>query len=293
MRRLVVALVVVMFGASFAGLNGRPVAAQNSPDEVARALEACPPGRPPTEEELARDPNEPWFPWEGVCQPISETEGASIPFPVDPGNPDAPARSVQPFAVAFTMPNSNTARIGVEPLDRELGLVAEFMVIYVRDGTFAIDPEQGDGTVVVSTLNEEIPTLTPWNETRALNQETPYEPTGVPLTVNGDVCTRACPVTPGTPVALYPGDIAIAEEGAICLYCLIGNGQIGGEQIGTFQDDYVKGLLEVYPLLPGSDPNDFSWIRSWEIHQQTQYRNDDAKSGMIAWALFNPPSGCH
>ena len=96
--------------------------------------------------------------------------------------------------------------------------------------------------------------------------------------VNNEVCTRACPVTPGTPVALYPGDFAIAEEGAICLYCLIGTGQIGDDEIGRFQEDYVKGLLEVYALLPGNDPNDFSWIRSWVAHQPTQYRNENAKT---------------
>ena len=293
MCRLRVALILFMLGVSASGFDSNPVAAQGSPDEVARALESCPPGRPPTGEELEQTPDDPWFPWEGVCQPIADTEGAAIPFPTDPQNPDAPARMVQPYAVAFTAPNSNTARIGAEPLDQELGLVAEFMVIYVRDGTFAIDLDDGSGKVVVSTLRDQIPTLTPWDESLALNQETPYKLAGEPLRVNGDVCTRACPVTPGTRVALYPGDIAIAEEGAICLYCLIGNGQIGGDQIGTFQDDYVKGLLEVYPLLPGTDPSEFSWIRSWEIHQQSQYRTEDAKSGMMAWAFFNPPSGCH
>src|SRR5215207_8684391 len=293
MRRLRVALILLFIGTSLTGLTSRSVAAQDSPDEVERALEACPPGRPPTEDELAQNQDNYWFPWEGVCQPIAETEAATVPFPVDPQNPDALVRMMQPYAVAFTTPNSNTPRIGTKPLDQELGLVAEFMVIYVRDGTFAVDPEANGGKVIVSTLHEEIPTLLPWNESLARNQETPYELAGAPLMVNGEVCTRACPVTAGEPVALYPGDIAIAEEGALCLYCLIGNGQIGVEQIGQFQDDYVKGLLEVYALLPGSDPSEFSWIRSWEIHQQTQYRNDDAKSGMMAWAFFNPPSGCH
>jgi hypothetical protein len=286
MRRLLVALIPLVFGASFADVNGRSVAAQDSPDEVARALAQCVPGRPPTEEELAQNPADPWFPWEGTCQPIVENEAASIPFPIDP---DAPARLMQPYAVAFTMPNSNTVRIGAELLDQEL--VAEFMVIYVREGTFAVDPE-GEGKVVVSTLKEEIPTLTPWNETSALNGETPYEIAGVPLMVNGQVCTRACPVTLGEPVALYPGDIVIAEEGALCLYCLIGNGQIGADQIGQFEEDHVKGLLEVYALLPGNDPNDFSWIRSWESHQQTENRAEDANTSMMTWA-FNPPSGCH
>jgi len=288
MRRLLVALIVVTFGASFAGLDDRSVAAQNSPDEVATELETCSPGRPPTEEELKLRQDGPWYPWEGVCRPIAEIEAASIPFPV---NPDATVRSMQPFAVAFTMPNSNTPRIGEEPLDKEL--VAEFMVIYVREGTFAIDPEPTGGKVVVSTLHEDIPTLTAWNESLARNEQTPYEITGAPLRVNGQVCTRACPVTAGEPVALYPGDIAIAEAGALCLYCLIGNGQIGDDQIGQFQEDHVKGLLEVYALLPGSDPNDFSWIQSWEHHQQAAYRNEDANAEMMAWAYFNPPSGCH
>ena len=72
----------------------------------------------------------------------------------------------------------------------------------------------------------------------------------------------------------------------------LGTGQIGDDEIGKFQEDYVKGLLEVYALLPGNDPNDFSWIRSWESHQQTQQSNEDATTGMMAWA-FNPPSGCH
>ena len=114
------------------------------------------PTRPTTDRGRARTkiPDDPWYPWEGICLPLSETEAASIPFPVDPQNPDAPTRSMQPYAVAFTMPNSNTARIGAESLIGELGLVAEFMVIDVREGTFAIDPEAGDGTVVVSTLNE-------------------------------------------------------------------------------------------------------------------------------------------
>lgn len=291
MRRLLVALILFMFGASFAGLNGRSVAAQNSPDEVARELETCQPGPLPTEEWHAQNPDYPWIPWEGTCQPIAETEAARIPFP-DPQNPDAPARTMQPYAVAFKEPNSATALIGADPRERELGLVAEFMVIYVREGTFAVDPEPNGGRVVVSTVNKEIPTLTEWNESAALAHQTPYQLTGAPLEVNGETCTRSCPVPHDQPVALYPGDIAIAEEGALCLHCLVGNGQIG-EALGTFQEDSVKGLLEVYALLlPGSDPNDFSWFRSWEIHQQqTQSRNEDAKPGMMAWA-YNPGSGC-
>jgi hypothetical protein len=278
MRRLLVALILFMFGASFAGLNGNSAAAQGTPESVTVTLSDC-----RASEDLA---------WEEVCEPLFERDvDASIPVRVDPSGPDV--GTMRPYAVAFTGENSAAPRIGPGSLvDEEL--VPEFMVVYVIDGTFAIDPDQGK-QVVVSTWRESIPTLNPRDQLL----DTPYVPTGDTLKIDGTGtdCTRACPVSSDAPVALYPGDIAIAEQGALCIYCLIGNGQIGDDQIGQFQPGHVKGLLEVYALLPTgadptdpNDPNTFSWLQSWNrVHTGlSQQRNDDAMTGMMAWAFFNP-----
>jgi len=288
MRRLL-AILLLVCGAFPVGLIGNSAAAQGTPESVTGTLETCPASEDPA--------------WEGVCEPLFEKDvDASIPVRVDPSGPDV--GTMRPYAVAFTHGYSAAPRIGRGSLVDE-NLVPEFMVVYVIDGTFAIDPDAIDPEpgkqVVVSTWRKSIPTLKPKDQ----NLGTLYVPTGDTLKIEIDGtktdCTRACPVSSDVPVALYPGDIAIAEPGALCIYCLIGNGQIGDDQIGQFQPDHVKGLLEVYALLPTganptdpNDPNTFSWLKSWHAEHPglSRQRNDDTMTGMMAWAFLNPGGRC-
>jgi hypothetical protein len=171
--------------------------------------------------------------------------------------------------------------IGVQPEDE--GLQAEFMVVLVHDGTFAVDLQpdaQGNvKQVLVSTLGSSITTLHP-----RTNDPPYYAPDSTLKDSNGRDCTRACAVKAGEPVQLGPGDLAVAEAGALCIYCLLNSGQIGV--------DDEQGTLEVYVLLnSGAGPNDFSWIQSWQRAQNAASRTGDART-MIGWALLNPNTGC-
>ncbi|MCD6034259.1 MAG: hypothetical protein K0S78_6445, partial [Thermomicrobiales bacterium] len=191
-----------------------------------------------------------------VCRPIPEN--ATISLPND--------QTMQPYAVAFRDEFASTEPIGDGPEDQR---TAEFMIVRVMEGSFAIDletDEQGNAQqVLVSTAQDHIETLTPYVPA------TPYygtpAPNGVPFTVNGEVCTRACPVDPDVPILLVPGDTAVAERGALCIYCLLhGN----------------TGLLEVSVALdPGQD---FTWIADWDSSQSTA----STEPAVMAWAFLNP-----
>jgi len=182
---------------------------------------------------------------------------------------------VQPYAVPFKEEFAAALPIGDGTEDQPM---AEFMVVYVKTGSFAIDLEtdmKGDSQqVVVSTPDENIQTLEPWSA-----DPPHYVWNHRYLTINGEICTRACPIDPDMPVLLMPGDFAVAEKGALCIYCLLNNNE---------------GLLEVFVLLDaGLDSQDFSWIRDWDNSQATASASLPVNSEpmVMAWA-FNPGTKC-
>jgi hypothetical protein len=251
MRRLVVLIIIALLGIAPIGIVGRSASAQGSST--------------PTSEDC-KLPYNPEVPWSGVCRPIREDATDAAPF--------------QPYAVEFKAEFAATEVIGNGTEDQaqatevigngtEDQAQAEFMVVHVKAGNFVLDLDRGSQPVVVSTSQNQIDTRTPWDEV------TPYATTAGPLMFNGAVCTLGCPVSPGEPVLLVPGDVAIAEKGALCLYCLLhGN----------------TGLLEVFVLLPqGSGPEDFTWIRDWDnFGAPPATPSASTEPAVMAWAFLNP-----
>jgi hypothetical protein len=175
--------------------------------------------------------------WSAVCQPILE-EG--VPPLALPGV----SQVLQPYAVVFR------EEFAATPPLRD----AEFMVIYVKDGVFVLDRKSGAaGSVVVSATAATIPVM----------QKVPaapfYEviPGDVLKNSDGTDCSRSCPVAEGQPVQLKAGDMAIAEAGTLCLWCLLGTNAV---------KDGETGILEVYALQdPGLGAKGFSWFRNWGV----------------------------
>lgn len=249
MQRLVVLVIITLLGIAPIGIVGRSASAQETPTPPAtEATESC---------ELLEDAGDAWA---GVCRPIPEDATIAAPY--------------QPYAVAFTEEFAATEVIGDGTEDQPK---AEFMVVHVKRGDFALDLDTGSQPVVVSTSQAKIETLTSWDPTPPH-----YATTGDSLKFNGAVCTLGCPVSPGVPVLLVPGDVVIAEKGALCIYCLLH---------GSTDPDGSPGLLEVFVLLdPGSGPDDFTWIRPWVESQGDLAATPSVSTepGVMAWALFNP-----
>jgi hypothetical protein len=92
-----------------------------------------------------------------------------------------------------------------------------------------------------------------------------------------------CVIPVETVVEVKPGDKIIAREGAICLWCLL------NKSVGEANE---QGLLLVSPVLPASaQPEDFSWVESWDESVNFATPTADTASVKMAWA-FNPPTGC-
>jgi len=260
MRRLVVLAIVSLLGIAPIGIVGRSASAQDSPTPQ---LAGCGqggslipyPAHDPTDESVRS------LPWIEVCKPIHNAEDAPNTAPYEP------------YTVEFTAQYSATEVIGDGTEDQR---TAEFMIVRVMEGSFALEVKPNSPQVVVSTAQDHIETLNPYED-----DPPHYTPNGASLMFNGEVCTRGCPVDPDVPVLLVPGDIAVAEKGAICIYCLLhGN----------------RGLLEVSVLLdPGFDrPQDFTWIKAWEAAErewtETAAATPSASTEpvVMAWAFFNP-----
>jgi hypothetical protein len=265
MRRLVVLAIVSLLGIAPIGIVGRSASAQDSPTPQ---LAGCDqggslipyPAHDPTDESIRS------LPWIEVCKPIHNAEDAPNTAPYEP------------YAVEFTAQYSATEPIGDEPEDQR---TAEFMIVRVMEGSFALEVKPNSPPVKVSTAQDHIETLTLYVPAR------PYYGTpasgDATLMFNEEVCTQGCPVDPDVPVLLVPGDFAVAEKGAICIYCLLhGN----------------RGLLEVSVLLdPGFDrPQDFTWIKDWEAAERdwkaaaaaTSTPSASTEPVVMAWAFFNP-----
>jgi hypothetical protein len=240
MRRLVVLAIITLLGIAPIGIVGRSASAQES--STPTAADCAPKGELKVENYEDR--------WSGVCRPIPEDATISL----------ANDQKMQPYAVEFKDRYASTEVVRAGD--------AEFMMVLVKKGSFALDLEPDSPPVVVSTPQDRIETLTQYDPA------TPYystpEPEGAPLMFNNAVCTLGCPVDPDVPVLLVPGDIAVAEQGALCIYCLLhGN----------------MGLLEVFVVLdPGSGPQDFTWITDWDSSPSTA----STEPAVMAWAFLNP-----
>jgi hypothetical protein len=156
---------------------------------------------------------------------------------------------------------------------------AEFMVVVVREGFFALDLRTDtEASVIVSSPAGQIEMLSPFG---APGEDTPaphYDRTGMFIP-----CPFGCILDPAQPVLLAAGDIAIAKKGAKCLWCLLGtDAQKNGE----------TGLLDVFVLLESGDPGSFSWIQDWETYQQGQQGRARDEQTTRAWAFSPPGSKC-
>lgn len=242
MRRLLGIFIVVLLGVLPIGAPATSTAAQTPELE-------CEPSQVEAD----------W--WSGICQPIPED--VNIPAPPDD------SQVMQPFSVVFAEEFAAT-----RPLAD-----AEFMIVYVREGVFVLDREEsGAGSIAVSSSQEEIPILSLIGH--VLEDDRPYydllNPIGFLENPDGSPCTRACAVQPSEPVMLRAGDMAIAQAGTLCLWCLLGTNEV---------KDGETGVLEVYALRDATEgPETFSWSESWASEQA---RTQDEPT-MMTWA-FNPP----
>ncbi|MBA3450301.1 MAG: hypothetical protein H0T18_03700 [Chloroflexia bacterium] len=262
MRRVVGFLLVVLLSQVTTVGGGWTAAAQES-----ESIADCTPGAAPPQ--LGLDPDESYY-WEGVCRPIPPDEPAPAPVGGD--------FIMQPYTVFFkegfaAVPDSSSGDFR-----------PEFMVVIVRDGTFALDVKRDTpGRVTVTGAGNEIPILS------AFAEREPYYTAmkgAVLVDRDGNPCVRGCEIPPETVVQLETGDRIVAEEGAICVYCLLGaNNQRKGE----------TGLLEVFVLRrAGEDAETFSWIDSWDRAQRGELRvmRSVERSTALGWAYFDPKTGC-
>jgi len=244
MQRLVVLAIVTLLGIAPISIVGRSAFAQES--STPTPTDCVPKGANQRGELQVEYKEDPWY---GVCKPIAEDATNTAPF--------------QPYAVVFKDEFASTEFITAGN--------AESMEVHVIEGSFALDlnPEFEPVQILVSTSRDHIERLTPW-----VDATPPYgtpAPNGDFLTkADGAVCTQQCPVSPGEPVLLMPGDVAVADRGAVCLYCLLhGN----------------RGLLEVFVQLDNpSEPDSFTWIQDWHNPKSTV----STEPVVMAWAFFNP-----
>ncbi len=262
MRRMAVLILVVLLGHLVVGVGNWSTAAQ----EV-KKVEDCKPGIAPPELGLGKEDS---YYWEGVCRPIAPDQ----PAPASPGGEFI----MQPYTVYFA------EGFAAVPDSRSGAFRSEFMVVIVRDGTFALDVKRDSpGRVVVSGAGNDIPLRGAFD-----NREPFYgERKGEILTDReGNPCIRDCEVPPDTVVQLGPGDRIVAEEGAICVYCLLGANNLREGQTGR---------LEVFVLRrAGEDPSTFSWIASWDRAQKGELplAQRDERPVVLGWAYFDPGTRC-
>jgi hypothetical protein len=214
--------------------------------------------------------------FEGVAAPRPQI-GTKTPFQ------DA---ILQPYEVFF---GEQYARIDNE--ESESGFETEFMVIEVKAGIFAL--RVGDeGTFVVDPAGE---SPIQFVELQPDEQAPPYV---VPLQQYvrdeaGNICTNMCALPLEMAVQVKPGDIIIAHAGSYCLWCLLlGTDTELNQTSGTGNGIPDSGLLLVSALVPGDNPETFSWLSNWSQGSGDATPEALTRSVKMAWA-YNPPSGCH
>ena len=261
MRRVVLFILAVLLGSPALGVGGWAASAQEE------TIEECAPLVVPPELGLGEQDS---YYWEGVCRPIPPDEPVPAPLGTD--------LIMQPYAVYLA---EDYAAI---PDASSGDFRPEFMVVVVRKGTFALDVKAGSpGRIVVYGAGNDIPLLTAFEGGEPYYFERPGE---VLTDREGNPCVRACEVPPSNVVQLGPGDRVVAEEGAICVYCLIGTNE---------ERDGETGLLEVFVLRQfGDDPETFSWIDSWNRAERGELpllRGADTPT-VLGWSYFDPKTGC-
>jgi hypothetical protein len=171
----------------------------------------------------------------------------------------------------------------------------EFMVVEVKQGVFAL--HVGDkGTFIVNPAGE-----APIQIVDLPSREPHVEPRDKTVRdAAGNICTNMCALPLRTAVQVKPGDIVIAQQDALCLWCLLHGtrSELGTATPTPTADDEAKadsGLLLVSVQLENADdPDSFSWVRAWEstASDAASQSGSGELSSAMAWA-FNPPSGCH
>lgn len=197
---------------------------------------------------------------------------------------------LQPYEVYFA---EQYARIENMFDEKTPTFESEFMVVEVKQGTFAL--HVGDkGTFIVDPAGETPIQLVDLPQ----SDEPPYV---VPRDrfvrdAAGNTCTNMCALPLNTAVKVKPGDIVIAQQDALCLWCLLHGTR--SELVTETRPPEPKpdsGLLLVSVQLENADdPDSFSWVREWDSAasgRATPSASGELSSAM-AWA-FNPPSGCH
>jgi hypothetical protein len=195
---------------------------------------------------------------------------------------------LQPYEVYFA---EQYARIENVFDDETPTFETEFMVVEVKQGIFAL--HVGDtGTFIVDPADEAPIQIV------NLPKEKPYvEPRDKYVRdAAGNICTNMCALPLRTAVQIKPGDIVIAQQDALCLWCLLhGTRSEVGTATGDEEPKLDSGLLLVSVQLENADdPDGFSWVRAWEstASDAASQSGSGELSSAMAWA-FNPPSGCH
>jgi hypothetical protein len=178
---------------------------------------------------------------------------------------------------------------------------AEFMVVIVESGTFVLNVLPSSPAFIVDppagTTISYMDVTGNWADPPDRGF-TYTESNRVVLDENGEECRDLCTILPHPselPPSAETSVAVLLEEGFtvqalarnVCLWCLLKD---------------QEGSLLVYPYV--KDGREFSWVRSFdearrqaslegvEFVQGDPASSDSAPVGM-AWALFNPPSGCH
>jgi hypothetical protein len=181
---------------------------------------------------------------------------------------------------------------------------AEFMLVAVQEGTFVLDlaPEStaerspAGAFLVHPSGGEPIPMMSP---TGYPEPGPHYIPAGgnVPDATGAADCTSMCLIPAEVAVQVKPGDRIVAQEGAICLWCLLNQ---------TAEEGDEKGLLLVSPVVSmATVANEFSWTASWDdtaasfnaqietVHVSSE--GTESLSGepvRMSWVLLNPGTSC-
>ena len=237
-------------------------------------------------------------PFEGVAKPRAQVNTQT---PAD-------APILQPYEVYF---GERFARLVNRGFAAEF--VPEFMVIEVKQGTFALQVAD-QGTFIVDPAGE-----TPIQHVELPNSVAPPFVNPLPNYVRnaaGNICTNMCAIPLNTAVEVNPGDIVIAHANALCLWCLLkGSNPEDWEDpafagTGTPTPLPDSGILLVSVLLePAAERGSFSWIQAWNAMSgvvppalpgsptptpdtATPSANAQPMTMAMAWA-FNPPTGCN
>lgn len=216
-------------------------------------------------------------------------------------NPILPDVRLVPYGVTFLQAADGQDLVGSTQRIEN----TEFMIVIVRRGCFALDVGQQNpvdvgqqNSVVVATPRGELQTLDAHEEGDVTSFEEPEgsAPPGCTFTSESNAtptgsatfpCQVSCVIDPNIPVLLEEGDVAYAQKGAICLWCLIH---------AHVREDDVAGGLEVLAAVNPDDTDSFSWIQAWRqapLEERTLPAYMSSASAIRAFA-FNPGgSRCH